>query len=159
MAERYSTYIHGDHVLGYLKALKIVIAADGDISPKESHALRLGMRFMGVPEEIRQQVEQFDPLESNLLQALPNFRLGGLEARYLVRDAMELASSDGVYASPERAAVQRIATLLGVGPEMVKALESLVEMERATRRLKKALLPQGLRIQAFLNGPFSQESP
>ncbi|MBT9586698.1 TerB family tellurite resistance protein [bacterium] len=158
MAERYSTYIHHDHILGYLKALKIVIAADENISPKELHALRLGMRFMGIPEEVRRQVEEFDPLEVRLLQVLPNFRLGGLEARYMVRDAVELASSDGVYSTAERAAVNRIASMLGVGKEMVRALESLVELERATRRLKKALLPQGLPAGAFLNGPFSQES-
>lgn len=149
VSERYSAYIHKDHLLGYLKALKIVIAADENIAPKELHALRVGMRFMGVPEEIRLQVEEFDPLETRLLQVLPNFRLGGLEARYLLRDAIELASADGVYSQAERAAVNRIATLLGVSKELVKALESMVEMERAMRRLKKALLPQPLPAKSF----------
>ncbi len=144
VTERYSAYIHSDHLLGYLKALKIVIAADENISPKELHALRVGMRFMGVSEEVRQQVEEFNPLEGRLLQILPNFRLGGLEARYLLRDAIELASADGVYSQAERAAVNRIAALLGVSNELVKALESLVEMERGLRRLRKALLPDPL---------------
>lgn len=149
VSERYSAYIHNDHLLGYLKALKIVIAADENISPKELHALRVGMRFMGVPEEVRQQVEDFDPLEARLLQVLPNFRLGGLEARYLLRDAIELASADGVYSQAERAAVNRIAGLLGVSNELVKALESMVEMERGMRRLKKALLPSPLPLKAL----------
>lgn len=143
-AERYSSYVQPQHMLGYLKALKIVIAADGTLSDKEMQALRLGMRYMGVPEEVRQQVEAFEPQEARLLQVLPSFQLGGVEARYLLRDAIELAGADGVYALAERNAVNRIATILGVSPEVVRSLESLVELERASRRLKKALLPRSL---------------
>jgi uncharacterized tellurite resistance protein B-like protein len=143
-AERYAAYVQPQHLLGYLRALKIVIAADGVVSEKELHALRLGMRYMGVPEEVRQQVEAFDPQEARLLQVLPSFQLGGIEARYLLRDAIELAGADGVYALAERNAVHRIATILGVSSEIVRTLESLVELERAARRLKKALLPRSL---------------
>ncbi|MBS2037899.1 hypothetical protein JST97_23135 [bacterium] len=142
--ERYSGYVQPQHALGYLKALKIVIAADGSVSEKELHALRLGMRYMGVPDSVRQQVEEFDPQEARLLQVLPGFQLGGVEARYLLRDAIELAAADGVYAQAERHAVHRIASILGVSLEVVRMLESLVEFERAARRLKKALLPRGL---------------
>lgn len=143
-SERYSGYVPQQHIPGYLKALKIVIAADGTVSDREMHALRIGMRYMGVPESVRQQIEDFDPQEARLLQVLPGFRLGGIEARYLLRDAIELASSDGVYAQAERNAVNRIATILGVSGELVRTLESLVELERAARRLKKALLPRSL---------------
>lgn len=143
-AERYSAYVQPQHIVGYLKALKIVIAADGTTSDRELQALRVGMRYMGVPESVRQQIEAFDPQETRLLQVLPSFRLGGIEARYLLRDAIELASSDGVYAQAERNAVNRIATILGVSGELVRTLESLVELERAARRLKKALLPRSL---------------
>lgn len=142
--DRYSAYVPPQHILGYLKALKIVIAADGTVSDREMHAMRLGMRYMGVPETVRQQVEAFEPQETRLLQVLPNFRLGGIEARYLLRDAIELAGSDGVYAQAERNAVNRIATILGVSSELVRTLESLVELERAARRLKKAILPRSL---------------
>lgn len=139
--ERYS--IHADHLAGYLKALKIVLAADSNLAPRELHALRVGMRYLGVPEEVRREVEEFEPQESMLLSVLPNFRLGGSEARYLMRDAIELASADGVYSHAERAAVRRMATLLGISPELLRALESLVDMERATRKLRKALFPSG----------------
>lgn len=142
--ERYAAYVQPQHLLGYLKALKIVIAADGVVSDKEMQSLRLGMRYMGVPEAVRQQVEAFEPQEARLLQVLPSFQLGGIEARYLLRDAIELAGSDGVYAVAERNAVNRIAAILGVTPEVVRTLESLVELERAARRLKKALLPRSL---------------
>jgi len=141
--ERYSTSIHADHLAGYLKALKIVLAADENLAPRELHALRVGMRYMGVPDNVRQEVEDFDPQESQLLKVLPNFRLGGSEARYLLRDAIELASADGIYSHAERAAVRRMATLLGISPELLRAMESLVDMERATRKLRKALFPQG----------------
>ena len=142
--ERYAAYVQPEHVLGYLKALKIVLAADGAVSEKEEQALRLGMRYMGVPESVREQIEAFDPQEAKLLEVLPNFRLGGLEARYLLRDAIELAGSDGVYAQAERNAVNRIAAILGIAAEVVLSLESLIDLERATKRLKRALLPRGL---------------
>lgn len=142
--ERYSGFLQPQHLLGYLKALKIVVAADGTVSEKELHALRLGMRYMGVPESVRQQVEEFEPQEARLLQILPGFQLGGIEARYLLRDAIELAGADGVYANAERHAVSRIAAILGVSPDVLRMLESLVELERAARRLKKALLPRSL---------------
>ncbi len=143
-AERYSAYVQPQHLLGYLKALKIVIAADGAASDREVQALRVGMRYMGVPEIVRQQIEDFDPRQTRLIQVLPGFRLGGIEARYLLRDAIELASSDGVYAQAERNAVHRIAKILGVSPELLGVLETLVELERAARRLKKAVLPRSL---------------
>ena len=142
--DRYSAYVPPQHILGYLKALKIVIAADGTVSDREMHAMRLGLRYIGGAETVRQQVEAFEPQETRLLQVLPNFRLGGIEARYLLRDAIELAASDAVYAHAERNAVNRIATILGVSSELVRTLESLVELERAARRLKKAILPRSL---------------
>ena len=142
--ERYAAYVQPQHILGYLKALKIVIAADGTVSEKELQALRLGMRYMGVPESVREEIEAFDPQEAKLLQVLPSFRLGCLEARYLLRDAIELAGSDGIYSQAERNAVARIAAILGIGSEVVRSLESLIELERATKRLKRALLPRSL---------------
>lgn len=142
--ERYAAYVPPQHVLGYLKALKIVIAADGHASDKELQALRLGMRFMGVPDSVREEVEAFDPQEAKLLQVLPGLSLGGLQARYLLRDAIELACSDGIYALAERNAVNRIAAILGISSEVVRSLEALNEMERAAKRLKKALLPRSL---------------
>lgn len=141
LSERYRGGIKAEQIAGYLKALKIVIASDS-IDPQELAALRTGMRWLGVSSEVRREVEDFDPAGKRLLDVLPGFRLGSLEARHMLRDAIELASSDGIYSQAERSTITRIAALLGVSKEVVLALEGLTEMERACRRLRKALLGQ-----------------
>lgn len=126
--------------LNYLKALKCIIAADGEIAEAEWKALQKGMQRMGVSAEIIERVTQFEPSPKSLDELLADMKKGGKRARMLVRDAIELSRADGVYAEAEKAAVHRCAQLLGVDSTTVKALESLVEMEHAVKRLRKALL-------------------
>lgn len=139
VALRYSGYIQADHLMGYLKALKIIIAAD-HITPHEHQAFQAGMRVMGVSPEMRREIDEFDPRQGKLLEVLPNLQLGGRAARFLIRDAIELAYADGVYGSQERLAIHRVARLLGISSELLTAIESLVEIERAARHLKKSLM-------------------
>lgn len=126
--------------LNYLKALKLIIAADGEIATAEWQALQKGMQRMGVSADVVETMTQFDPASSSLEELLADMKKGGKRARMLVRDAIELSRADGVYAAAEKAAVRRCADLLGVDAATVKALESLVEMEHAVKRLRKALL-------------------
>jgi tellurite resistance protein len=67
---------------------------------------------------------------------------GGLRARMLLRDAIEISRADGHYAQEEKAAVARAAKLLGVSETTVKSIESLVELEHAAKHLRKALFPK-----------------
>ena len=139
LARRYSHLLKRVTLVRYLKALKLVMAADG-IAGCEMKAFEEGMRVLGVDDVTRKEIEAYIPEEKNILKVLPEFRLGSLEARYLLRDAIELASADGHYAKAERAAVGKIASLLGVEKEVVAALEALVEIERSASHLKRSLL-------------------
>ena len=98
------------------------------------------MKRLGVSEAITAEVEAFKPKGQKLEAMLPSLTKGGKRARHLVRDAIELASADGTYAAAEKKAVSAAADQLGVSAETVKALQSLVEIEAAAKRLRKALL-------------------
>lgn len=129
-----------EQALNYLKALKWVIAADGDIAESEWNALVKGMKRVGASADAVEALSAFDPKSTTLEALLPDFTKGGKRARLLIRDAIELSRADGVYAQEEKAAVQKMAEILAVDPSVVKSLEALVEMEHAVKRLRKALL-------------------
>lgn len=129
-----------EQALGYLKALKVIIGADGVVDPAEMEALRKGMKRLGASAELTQSIEDFDAQGVSLESVLPNLTSGGKRARLLIRDAIELASADGTYAKEEKAAVHSAASLLGVDDATVRSLQSLVELEHAVKRLRKALL-------------------
>ncbi len=127
-------------VLDYLKALKWIIGADGEIAEAEWDALMKWMQRMHVSETLVKAVLDFDFRTVKLEAILPELKPGGFQARRLLRDAMEIARADGYYAREEHAAVQKAAALLGVDKDTLHAVESLVEMEEAIAKMKVALL-------------------
>ncbi len=129
-----------EQALNYLKALKCVIAADGDIAEAEWQALLKGMKRVSASDDAIQAITDFDPHSTTLEALLPDFTKGGKRARLLIRDAIEVSRADGHYAQEEKAAVQKMAQILAVEPSVVKSIEALVEMEHAVKRLRKALL-------------------
>lgn len=128
--------------LAYLKAVKIIVGADGEIAEGEQKALRAGMRRLGLAKDLCQQLEDFDFKAHKLEEVLPQMKKGGLRAKMLLRDAIEISSADGHYADAEREAVKKTADLLGVDQQTVQMIEALVELERGARHLRKALFPK-----------------
>ncbi len=139
--QRYGRLPVEEVILAYLKAVKIMIGADGEIAPEEMKALQVGMKRLGASDEIKAAIDDFDHSSADLAEVLPNMRKGGLRARMLLRDAIEISSADGVYAAEEKAAVAEAAALLGVGSQLLASIEALVELERGARHLRKALFP------------------
>ena len=127
-------------VLDYLKALKWIIGADGEIAAAEWDALMKWMQRMHVSEQLVKAVSDFNFRTVRLEDILPELKPGGYQARRLLRDAMEIARADGYYAREEHAAVQKAASLLSVDTDTLHAIESLVEMEEAIAKMKVALL-------------------
>ena len=140
VAERYGKVPSEATTLAYLKALKVLIAADGDVAPEELAALRKGMKRMGASDAVVKAVEDFNPMGVSVSSVIPNLTSGGRRARLLIRDAIELCSADGTFAEAEKAAINGAASSLGVSAETVKVLHSLVELEAAAKRLRKAVL-------------------
>jgi hypothetical protein len=127
-----------EEMLRYLISLKIILSADGS-HPLELHALSLGMQLMGVPEHLSATVNEYDVSQQRLEDHLPRKCSRG-RARLLIYDAVRLSSADQEYSGGEQAAVARAAHLLGVDAFAVRALEGLVQMERAVDRMRKSLL-------------------
>jgi len=143
VSERYGRTPKSDQdAVSYLKALKVIISADGHIAKEELEALNKGLARIGASEDLKKQVESFNPQGATLESVLPTMKPGGLRARMLLRDAIEISRADGHYAAEEKAAVARAARLLGVSETTVKSIESLVELEHATKHLRKALFPK-----------------
>ncbi|NUP07756.1 MAG: hypothetical protein HOW73_17045 [Polyangiaceae bacterium] len=141
--ERYGRLPGADQdVASYFKALKLIASADGSFPEAEQRALSKGMERLGVPADVRKDVEAFDPNGAALDEILPKMKGGGLRARMLVRDAVELARADGTYAAKEKSAVATAAKLVGVDGSTLRSIESLVELEHAVKHLRKALFPK-----------------
>lgn len=129
-----------NYVLQYLKALKVIIGADGEISEAEWQALVQWMNGRHIPQHLVERLSDFDFTTTTLEQILPDLKTGSPQARRLICAAIEIAQADGDYAVEEHAAVRRAARLLGISKDMVTALEGLVEMEAAVQKMRKALL-------------------
>lgn len=127
---------------GYLKAVKIIVGADGAIPAEEQKALEAGMAQLGISDDVRKEIEAFDHANAKLEDVLPGIKQGGLRAKMLLRDAIEIASADGHYAKEEREAAAKAAQLLGVDEGVLKSIEALVELERGARHLRRALFPK-----------------
>ena len=139
---RYGRIPQDDQVVGYLKALKVIAGADGSIPKAEADALSKGMDRLGVPDATRKEIEAFDFKKAKLEDVLPAMKQGGLRARMLLRDAVDLARADGTYAAKEKAAVAKAAKLLGVDSATLGSIEALVELEHSVAHLRKALFPK-----------------
>lgn len=131
-----------DDGIAYLKAVKVIIGADGEIAPGEAKALEAGAKRFGLSAAVKKELDDFDFKSAKLDDVLPSMKKGGLRARMLLRDAIEISSADGTYADEERAAVHQAAEKLGVSAETVKSIEALVELERGVRHLRKTLFPK-----------------
>jgi tellurite resistance protein len=141
--ERYGrTPKDDEQVRGYAKSVKIIVGADGAIPEAEQKALRKGLRRLGASEEVIREIEQFDHTGARLEDTLGAVTKGGLRARMLLRDAVEISRADGHYAAEEQAAAAKAAELLGVDQATLRTIESLVEMEHAVKRLRKTLFPK-----------------
>lgn len=131
-----------DEIRSYAQAVKIVVGADGQIPPAEAKAMRMGLERLGASKKLVEEIEKFDHSKAKLEDVLKGFRKGGVRARALLRDAIDISQADGHYAKEERNAAAKAAKLLGVDDATLGAIEALVKMEHGVSRLQKALFPR-----------------
>lgn len=124
----------------YIKAMKIIIGADGEVSKEEWQRLKQGMLRLNVPDYLIDEIEDFDVSTATLEELIPDLYKNKKQARLLIRDAIEIARADGTYAEEEKEAVRQAAQLVKVAPEAVALLESLVVMEHAIGHMRRTLL-------------------
>ena len=124
------------------KAIKLIIAADGEVSEGELSAFAdLATMFGAIDApELFSQFVAFDPRSTTLkdcLQGLDNDAL----SRRMIYDAIKISSVDG-YAAKEREAVSRAAQIMGIDGATVTLIEGLVEAERGLASIRAKLLAE-----------------
>ena len=119
------------------KAIKLIIAADGEVSEGELSAFADLATMFGATEMFPQLVA-FDPRSTTLKECLQGLDNDAL-ARRMIYDAIKISSVDG-YATREREAVSRAAQIMGVDGATVTLIEGLVEAERGLAGIRAQLL-------------------
>jgi len=120
------------------KAIKLIIAADGEVSEGELSAFADLATMFGANEELFSQLVAFDPRSTTLqdcLQGLGNDAL----SRRMIYDAIKISSVDGYHAR-EREAVRSAAQIMWIDGATVTLLEGLVEAERGLAGIRARLL-------------------
>lgn len=120
------------------KAIKLIIAADGEVSERELAAFADLATMFGANEELFSQLVAFDPGSTTLQECLQGLGNDAL-ARRMIYDAIKISAVDG-YAAREREAVSRAAQIMGIDGATVALLEGLVEAERGLAAIRARLL-------------------
>ena len=127
----------------YGYALLTIAGSDGMVSDPELEWLTLDMaREVGVDEEIVADWEDFDFEDAELDDLFAHFNSSTLAGfnKLLIYDAIRMSSADGEYALEEKEQVYEAARILRVQPEVVVAIEALVDLEQAANKLRMTIL-------------------
>ena len=128
--------------VNYGGSLMAIAGADGELAEKEFQWYIDEQRNVLVePEEYIETLRKFDWKSANIEELLGgisydfplNFR------RTMLYQAIKMSRADGRYHEKEKASVARAAEILGIEPTIAASLESLAELEDATKQLRLAL--------------------
>jgi len=128
-----------DTWLDYGFALLSIAGSDGEVSDPELEWLTIDLASsVGVDEEIIAKWEDFDYEDADLKEIFTeiNARSFASYNKLLIYDAVRMSYADDDYAEEEREKVGEAASILNVSRETVTAIEALVEMERATDKMR-----------------------
>jgi tellurite resistance protein len=129
-----------DVFMAVAKAFKLVLAADGTISPPEHDAYVETCRNYGATEAMLGELEAFDPFSTTLEKLLGSIDKSKVPARGLLYDSVRVASADGDFAKAEDEAVHKAAKLLGIDNTVVDSIIAIVKMEEAVRTARLSVL-------------------
>jgi tellurite resistance protein len=129
-----------DVFMAVAKAFKVVLAADGTISPPEHDAYVETCKNYGASESMMGELEAFDPFSTTLEKLLGSVDKAKIPARGLLYDSVRVASADGDFAKAEDIAVHKAAKLLGLDDAVVDSIIAIVKMEEAVRTARLAVL-------------------
>lgn len=127
----------------YGYALLTIAGSDGLVSDPELEWLTINMAGeVGVDDEVIAAWEEFEFEEADLEDLFVSFNSSILASfnKLLIYDAIRMCSADGDYALEEREQVHEAARILKVGPEIVVAIEALVDLEQAANKLRLTIL-------------------
>ncbi len=127
------------------RALKVLLAANGEIHPAELNAYLAVCRKYGASDDVLHELRDFDPAGVSLDECFHGVDPDSIPTRALLHNAIRIAKADGDYDGGERSAVHRAAEMLGIGDEWLANITALVDAEEALSRLRMSMLmPPGL---------------
>ncbi|NET61752.1 MAG: hypothetical protein F6K47_38215 [Symploca sp. SIO2E6] len=129
-------------MLNYGYSLLTIAGGDGEVSAQEMEWLVNHQTKFGAPEKVIACYKSFDYKNANLEELLSDISCDvdtWSAAPNLIYHAIYMSSADGVYAEQEKAKVRKAAEILGVSSDTLLTLESLVDMEKAVTRMRRAL--------------------
>ncbi len=127
----------------YGYALLKIAGSDGLVSDPEMEWLTVELaEQVGVDDEIVKAWLNFDHQKSDLIKIFNSFNKKSITSfdKVLIYDAIRMSSADDEYALEERQQVAEASKLLGIRADELVAIESLVELERVTNKLRQNLL-------------------
>ncbi|MBV6642049.1 MAG: hypothetical protein KI791_15105 [Cyclobacteriaceae bacterium] len=127
----------------YGYALLKIAGSDGLVSDPEMEWLTVDLaEQVGVDEEIVQAWLSFDYQKADLIKIFNSFNKKTITSfdKVLIYDAIRMSSADDEYALEERQQVAEASKLLGIRTDELVAIESLVELEKVTNKLRQNLL-------------------
>ena len=128
------------------RALKCVLAADGEVNGAELNAYLETCRRFGATDEMLAELRQFDPTGTTVEMCFGGVDPDSIPSRTLLYEAIRIAKADGSYADAERAVVKRAADLLGIDADTLANITALADAEQALRNLRISMLvPPGLK--------------
>ena len=129
---------------GYVKALVICAAGDGELSDDE-RAWILGLcASAGGSYELVEELRALDPADLDIAALMNMTEQPGLFTHILIFHAIKASDADGVFDPREEMTIRAMASVLGVDSEYVDKLIALHREEEAFQKRKMAMLfPNG----------------
>lgn len=127
----------------YGNALLKIAGSDGLVSDPEMEWLTVDLaEHVGVDDEIVKSWLKFDHHKADLIKIFNTFNKKSITSfdKVLIYDAIRMSYADDEYALEERQQVAEAAKILGIRSDELIAIESLVELERVTNKLRQNLL-------------------
>lgn len=132
-----------DSWCNYGYALLIIAGADGEVSDQEINwLLNVHEKMLEAPGEVIEALSTFDFSQIALEDVLPKiaFDVPIDYRRTLIYDAIKMSYADCKFSADERKAVHKAARLLNVAPEIRETIEEIINMERATEKMRRLIL-------------------
>ncbi|PWJ40927.1 TerB family tellurite resistance protein [Sediminitomix flava] len=134
--------IPSEEWISYTQALLVIAGADGKLSSDESEWL--SSAFLNVVKantEAREYLENYDFGAQKIEELLTdlNFKTPLNHKRALLYDAVHMSRADFVYAPEEQSSVHRAAEYMKIPSYLTKAIEGLVNTEKAVEMTRKAI--------------------
>lgn len=128
----------------YCKALLVCANGDGRLTPPERDWVLGFASVIGASESLMRELAEYPATDDIKELIAHDDSVNAHGRRALIYDALQACDADDELNEAERAAVHRMAKIMGVEPGVVSALESVQRDTRALRQRRTALLfPDG----------------